>query len=244
MAKIDTSKITGYAEMSAEDKLKALEAFEYEDNAAELEKQKAAVSKANSEAAEWKRKHNALLGEDEKKKQEQEEKFANMEKELSELREAKRVSEFKAKFIAQGYDEVLAEDTAKAMADGDSAKVFANQQKFLDEYAKQVKADALKKTPKPAPGAGGGTGEMDYAKKIEEARTNGDFAAVAPNVGQNIPARQSRLIQAPDLLTVRVRSRKLLGSCKHIVHCLRSGQACIVKRFLVIEHDFRVRVQG
>ena len=80
MAKIDTSKITGYAEMSAEDKLKALEAFEYEDNAAELEKQKAAVSKANSEAAEWKRKHNALLGEDEKKKQEQEEKFANMEK--------------------------------------------------------------------------------------------------------------------------------------------------------------------
>lgn len=107
MAKIDTSKITGYAEMSAEDKLKALEAFEYEDNAAELEKQKAAVSKANSEAAEWKRKHNALLGEDEKKKQEQEEKFANMEKELSELREAKRVSEFKAKFIAQGYDEVL-----------------------------------------------------------------------------------------------------------------------------------------
>ena len=92
MAKIDTSKITGYAEMSAEDKLKALEAFEYEDNAAELEKQKAAVSKANSEAAEWKRKHNALLGEDEKKKQEQEEKFTNMEKELSELREAKRVS--------------------------------------------------------------------------------------------------------------------------------------------------------
>lgn len=179
MAKIDTSKITGYAEMSAEDKLKALEAFEYEDNAAELEKQKAAVSKANSEAAEWKRKHNALLSEEDKKKQEQEDKFASMEKELSELREAKRVSGFKAKFITQGYDEVLAEDTAKAMADGDSAKVFANQQKFLDEFAKQVKADALKKTPKPTPGTGGGTGEMDYTKKIEEARTNGDFAAVA-----------------------------------------------------------------
>ena len=181
MAKIDTSKITGYAEMSAEDKLKALEAFEYEDNAAELEKQRAAVSKANSEAAEWKRKHNALLSEEDKKKQEQEDKFASMEKELSELREAKRVSEFKAKFIAQGYDEVLAEDTAKAMADGDSAKVFANQQKFLDEFAKQVKADTLKKTPKPTPGAGGGggTGEMDYTKKIEEARKNGDFAAVA-----------------------------------------------------------------
>lgn len=180
MAKIDTSKITGYAEMSAEDKLKALEAFEYEDNAAELEKQKAAVSKANSEAAEWKRKHNALLGEDEKKKQEQEEKFANMEKELSELREAKRVSEFKAKFIAQGYDEALAEDTAKALADGDSAKVFANQSKFLEEYAKKVKADAIKKTPKPGAGSGSGTeGAVDYGKKIEEAQKNGDFTAVA-----------------------------------------------------------------
>ena len=29
--KIDTTKITGYAEMSAEDKLKALEAFEIEE---------------------------------------------------------------------------------------------------------------------------------------------------------------------------------------------------------------------
>ena len=178
MAKIDTSKITGYAEMSAEDKLKALEAFEYEDNAAELEKQKAAVSKANSEAAEWKRKHNALLGEDEKK-QEQEEKFANMEKELSELREAKSASEYKAQLIGLGYAEDLASKTAKAMVAGDTMTVIANQQKFLDEYTKQVKADTLKKTPKPTPGAGGGTGEMDYAKKIEEARTNGDFAAVA-----------------------------------------------------------------
>jgi hypothetical protein len=179
MAKIDTSKITGYAEMSAEDKLKALEAFEYEDNAAELEKQKAAVSKANSEAAEWKRKHNALLSEEDKKKQEQEDKFASMEKELSELREAKSASEYKAKLIGLGYAEDLATTTAKAMVAGDTMTVLANQQKFLDEFAKQVKADALKKTPKPTPGAGGGTGEMDYAKKIEEARTNGDFAAVA-----------------------------------------------------------------
>ena len=162
MAKIDTSKITGYAEMSAEDKLKALEAFEYEDN-----------------AAEWKRKHNALLSEEDKKKQEQEDKFASMEKELSELREAKSASEYKAKLIGLGYAEDLATTTAKAMVAGDTMTVLANQQKFLDEFAKQVKADALKKTPKPTPGAGGGTGEMDYTKKIEEARTNGDFAAVA-----------------------------------------------------------------
>lgn len=179
MAKIDTSKIEGYADMSAEDKLKALEAFEYEDNAAELERQKNALSQANSEAAEWKRKHNALLSEEEKKKQEDADKLTQMEQELEELRKGKTISEYKAKFVAQGYDEALAEDTAKALADGDSAKVFANQGKFLEDYAKKVKADAIKKTPKPSGGSGSGGGAIDYNKKIEEAQKNSDFAAVA-----------------------------------------------------------------
>lgn len=182
MAKIDTSKIEGYENMTPEQKLAALEGFEYEDNAAELEKQKNALSKANSEAAEWKRKHNALLSTEEKKKQEDAEKLAQMEQELADLRKGKTVSEYKAKFVAQGYDEALAEETAKALADGDSAKVFANQSKFLEEYAKKVKADAIKKTPKPGAGAGSGSGTegaVDYGKKIEEAQKNGDITAVA-----------------------------------------------------------------
>ena len=180
MAKIDTSKIEGYANMTPEQKLAALEGFEYEDNSAELEKQKNALSKANSEAAEWKRKHNALLSEEEKKKQEDADKLAQMEQ--ADLRKGKTVSEYKAKFVAQGYDEALAEETAKALADGDSANVFANQSKFLEEYAKKVKADAIKKTPKPGAGAGSGSGTedaVDYGKKIEEAQKNGDITAVA-----------------------------------------------------------------
>ena len=177
MAKIDTSKIPGYAEMSAEDKLKALEAFEYDDNAAEVERLKGAVSKANSEAAGWKKKHNELLTEDERKKQEDADALANMKQELDELRKDKTISEYKAKLIAQGYDEALASDTAQAMADGDTAKVFANQGKFLEDYAKKVKADAMKKTPKPP--AGDGSSDIDYSKKIEEAQQSGDMAAVA-----------------------------------------------------------------
>ena len=177
MAKIDTTKIEGYDKMTPEQKLAALEGFEYEDNAAELEKTKNALSKSNSEAAEWRKKHNALLSEEEKKKQEDAEKLTQMEKELAELRKGKTVSEYKAKFIAQGYSEALAEDTAQALADGDTAKVFVNQQKFLDEYAKTVKADALKKTPKPA--AGSGYTEIDYDKKIEEAQQSGNMSAAA-----------------------------------------------------------------
>lgn len=177
MAKIDTSKIKGYAEMSLDDKLKALEAFEYEDNAAELEKQKAAVSKANSEAAAWKKKHNELLSEDEQQKQQQAEDIAAMQKELDELRRDKTVSQFTAKFIAQGYDEKLAADTAKAMADGDTDKVFANQQTFLEAYAKQVKASAIQGTPKPA--AGAGSNGADFSKKAADAQSTGNFAEAA-----------------------------------------------------------------
>lgn len=177
MAKIDTSKIKGYAEMSLDDKLKALEAFEYEDNAAELEKQKAAVSKANSEAAAWKKKHNELLSEDEQQKQQQAEDIAAMQKVLDELRRDKTVSQFTAKFIAQGYDEKLAADTAKAMADGDTDKVFANQQTFLEAYAKQVKASAIQGTPKPA--AGAGSNGADFSKKAADAQSTGNFAEAA-----------------------------------------------------------------
>jgi hypothetical protein len=58
--KIDTSKINGYAEMTAEDKLKALEEYEFEtpapkDESEEVKKLKTALSNANSQAADWKR---------------------------------------------------------------------------------------------------------------------------------------------------------------------------------------------
>ena len=156
MAKI-TDRIAGYAEMSAEDKLKALEALEEADNSAELERMKNAVSKANSEAAAWKKKHNELLGEEERKKQEQADHLAQVEKELADLRKEKTVSEYAAKFLGMGYEESLAKETAQAMADGDTEKVFANQVKFNDALKKSAIADKLKSTPRPGAGSDGGT---------------------------------------------------------------------------------------
>ena len=49
MAKIDTTKIAGYSDMSAEEKLAALEAFEYEDSVPDLQRYKDAVTRANRE---------------------------------------------------------------------------------------------------------------------------------------------------------------------------------------------------
>ena len=180
MAKIDTSTIKGYSEMTPEQKLAALESFEFEDNAAEVERLKNANSKANSEAAEWKRKHNALLTEDEKKKQEDADALAKALQELEALRKDKTVSEYTAKFIAQGYSEDLASDTAKALADGDTTKVFANQQRFLEDYAKTVKADALKKTPRPPAGDGDNPMTKDEIMKIKDSAER--QSAIAANM--------------------------------------------------------------
>lgn len=178
MAKIDVSKIDGYENMTAEQKISALEAYNSPEPDYTGWVKKDLYDKAASEASSWKKKHNELLSEDERKKQEQADSIAQMQEELDELREGKKVSEYKAKFIAQGYDEALAEETAKAMAEGNSEKVFANNQKFLDDYAKRVKADALKKTPRPAPGQGGNE-SVNYDEKISSAQKAGDFTAAA-----------------------------------------------------------------
>ena len=168
--KIDTSKIEGYAEMTTEQKLAALEGFEYDDHAAELEKQKAAVSKANADAAEWKRKHNALLTDEQRKQQEQADKLESMEKELAGLRKEKTVSEYKAKLVAQGYDEALANETAAAMESGDMTTVFANNQKFLTDYAKRVVAEKLKGTPRGADGQGRRADRADFRRRRRNRR--------------------------------------------------------------------------
>lgn len=152
MAKLDITKITGYEAMTPEQKIAALEAFEYEDNSSELERIKNALSKSNSEAADWKKKHNALLSEEEQKKMANEEALTAMQTELATLRKDKIVSAHTTKLLALGYDEALAVETATALADGDTEKVFANQKKFLDTKEKTWKSDALKKTPVPEPG--------------------------------------------------------------------------------------------
>lgn len=155
MPKINTSGIKGYESMTPEQKLAALEAYEYEDNAGEIERYKAAVSKANSESADWKRKYNEKLSEEERKAAESAEELENMKTELASLRRDKTVADYTAKFLALGYDATLAGDTAAAFADGDTAKVILNQQKFLEAHDKTLKAELLKGGSNPPAGSEG-----------------------------------------------------------------------------------------
>lgn len=153
--KIDTSKITGYAEMSAEEKLKVLEEFEIEapkDNSAEVTNLKEALSKANSQAAEWKRQFREKQTEQERAEAERVEREKAVEEELRGLRRDKAVSGYVAQCLALGYDKDLALRAAEAMADGDAASVLACQQDFLENKKKELEAAALGKQPPITPG--------------------------------------------------------------------------------------------
>ena len=154
MAKINLDSIQGYAEMSVEEKIAALESFEYEDHSDEVSKLKAAMSKASSENADQKRKiaditekWKAELDEAKRAQVEREEHDKAIEEELKTLRRDKSVSGYVAQCLTLGYDKDLALKAAEAMADGDAAAIFACQQEFLEIKQKELEAAALNKQP-------------------------------------------------------------------------------------------------
>lgn len=169
MARIDTTGIPGYAEMTPEQKVDALEGYEYEDNSAEVNRLKGALTKASGEAAKWKREHNAHLSDEEKAKQETEQRIQEMEAELKALREEKTIAAYKAKYLAQGYDEALAAESAEALARGNTDTVFANQEKFMKAYEKNLRSEALRGTPRPPAGSGTSTMTKDEIMGIRDA---------------------------------------------------------------------------
>ena len=163
MAKIDFSKIEGYESMTVEEKLAALEAMELPDSAeGEVARLKAAVDKATSEAAGYKKQLRERMSEEEAAKAKAAEDMASVMAELENLRAEKAVSEYTAQFMGIGYDEALAKATTQAIQKGDMAAMFKNHAKFVVEQEKALRAELLKGTPAPPAGDGakGVTKEM------------------------------------------------------------------------------------
>lgn len=148
MSKIDVTKIEGYDTMSAEDKLKALESYEFETDYSGYVK-KDAFDKTSSELAELKRKEKERLSEDERLKAEREEEFNAMREKLEALENEKKLSELKAEYIGLGYDNELAESTAKAYLKGDMKAVFKNQKTYQEQLVNSAKQSSLQGTPRP-----------------------------------------------------------------------------------------------
>lgn len=178
MAKIDVSKIEGYKDMTAEQKVAALEAMSLPEPDLSGYVKKDVFDKTASELAQSKKKLTDAMSEEDKKKQESADLIAKLQETVATLTKEKQISEYKAQFLAQGYSDTLALDTATALAGGDTAKVFANQLVFQEEFKKKILADAMQSNSTPPAGGNPGV-ELDYSKRIEDAMNRGDMVTVA-----------------------------------------------------------------
>ena len=151
MAKVDITKIEGYEGMTPEEKIKALEAYEIEDVQPDYSGyvKKDVFDKTASELAGVKKQLKEKMTDDEAAKQKEQEEREELQLKYEKLLHDSEVSKNKAKLLALGYEEKLADDTAEAMVTGDLEKVMANQKKHLEAVEKKVRAEALKDTPKP-----------------------------------------------------------------------------------------------
>ncbi len=183
MANIDTSKIEGYESMSAEDKVKALEAYTIADPDYSGYVKKETFDKTASELAQTKKDLKARMTEDEVKKAESEALLQKYKEEAETLKKEKSISENKAKLISAGYDEALAEESAKALVEGDIATVLKNQQTVIENVKKVAKGQAMASTTPPAGKATDGTvtmtkeqfDNMSYAEMAELYESNPDL---------------------------------------------------------------------
>lgn len=174
--KLDITKIPGYsAEMSAEEQLKLIREHEI-DMSGYVKKDVA--DKYASEAADYKKKYNATLGENERKEADAAERLQSMETELNTLRRERAISKYTADYIGLGFEKKLAGETAVAFADGKMDTVFANLAKHQDAMKASIKSELMQDTPKPGAGVAGSSG-IDYAAKAREAIENGDNVAGA-----------------------------------------------------------------
>ena len=137
---------------------------------------KTLLDKANSEAADYKKKWKAASSEQERKSIEEAEQKAQAEEELKTLRRENKVSKYEKQYLAQNYDAKDAFDIAEALYDGDMDTVFKIQKKHDDEVRKNIKAEIMKDMPAPP---SGNQKTVDFSKQIEEAQANGDMARMA-----------------------------------------------------------------
>lgn len=123
------------------------------DNTADLDKLKSQLSKANAEAADYKKQLRSRQSADEAAAADQKALMDKLTQENTDLKRSIALADKQTKLLSMGYDEKLAAETAAAMVDGDMDTVMKNQTTFIESQKKLIKADAMKNTPRPAAGS-------------------------------------------------------------------------------------------
>lgn len=154
--------IENYENMTPEEKIAALEAYEPDMSGYVA---KATFDKTASELAGVKKQLRESLSADEAKKQQEADEKAALLARVEELERERSVSTYATSYMGMGYSEKLAKATAEALVKGDMDTVFKNQKIHIDEREKELRTELLKKTPTPPAGdVGAGKTKADLAK--------------------------------------------------------------------------------
>lgn len=111
-------------------------------------KLKRATDKATSEAADYKKKYNATLSEQERASQEKAEEQARRDERLAELERENSIHKFTEQFLDLGYDKESAISAATAQVDGDVDTLFKLQKKVIDEKVLAKEQELIKDIPR------------------------------------------------------------------------------------------------
>ena len=111
---------------------------------------KAATSKANSEAADYKKQLRAKQSEAEQKEADTNETLQKLQEQLEEMKHEKLVSDTVAKFASAGYSDPL--KVANAYISGDLDAFLSAQSDLIKNKEDAFKADLIKNTPRPQAG--------------------------------------------------------------------------------------------
>ena len=148
--KLDTSRINGWDDLSAEDKVKALLEQEIEveqTETADAIKLKNALNKACEEAASYKKALREKQSEAERAEADRAEQYKALQDELASYRNKERISSYKAQLMAAGIDPDTADLMAKSLPEGVSDEYFQATKSFLDAQRKNAEIAALGKQP-------------------------------------------------------------------------------------------------
>lgn len=157
---IDVSKIDGYSEMSAEEKVKALESFAFPDADYTGYVKKDVFDKTASELAGTKKELKARMTAEEQAKadvdaliNELKNSNADLMNQIAEQKRINLVAQNKAQLLGtDGFDEKNADIMAKALADGDIATVIRTQMAVIENVKKDAIGNAMAKAPVPDAG--------------------------------------------------------------------------------------------
>ena len=138
---------------------------------AEIERLKSAISKSNSEAADWKRKYTETLDDTKKKAVEDDEKTKALQDEVARLRKEMTISGYKASYVSMGYSDADATKVAEMLADGKIEDAMAIQKKHQEKMAEQIKKDLLKNTHRPDGSPDDNDGEDEAVKMARDMAT-------------------------------------------------------------------------